>query len=432
MDVTEAENQEFRETVVLSRKLKYYGYKFTQIRHDIFEKGRTMKFDYSARTAKLQKYMRDEDLDAFIISTQDSIYYLSGAAYVPIERPFFIIVRPEGPSSLVVPQLELEHMRLVAGFGEIVSYFEYPSVQGENWFDRLNAMLGESTRVGIEPELTVAKAALLKVGKIVPSDIITRLRMIKTQDEIAAIREAAKVTDDGMRRLHRGLYKGESVIETVMPAKKLQTGVIAAGDFDYLNCSFLTAGWPAPKSAQPHSVPDFHTEMGKGPIVLMSYNRVNGYAAECERTVFLGEPTKEERKIYDTVMGVRALAYDMIRPGVRCSDIDIATQEFFASRGFGDRIIHRTGHGIGLGNHEMPWLSAGSGDVLEENMVISIEPALYFPNIGGFRHSDTVLVTKDGFENLTKYPDDLESLIVRGKRPFLKLKGRIIRRAINY
>ena len=391
-----------------------------------------MKFDYPARIAKLQQYMKDEGLDAFIISTQESIFYLSGAAYVPVERPFFIIVRPDGAPSLVVPQLELEHLRKVGGFGDITSYFEFPSLKGENWYDRLNSMLGDGARVGIEPDLSVAKAALLKVREIVPSDIVTRLRMIKTPDEIDAIKSAAKVTDDGMRRLHHSLYAGESVIETVMPAKKLQTGVIAAGDFDYLNCSFLTAGWPAPKSAQPHSVPDFHTEMGKGPIVLMSYNRVNGYAAECERTVFLGEPSSENLRLYDTVMEARLLAYNMVRPGALCSNIDIATQEFFKSKGFGDRIIHRTGHGIGLGNHEMPWLSAGSEDVLEENMVISIEPALYFPEIGGFRHSDTVLVTKDGFERLTEYPDDLESLVIHSKRLFQKLKGRIIRKAINY
>jgi len=391
-----------------------------------------MKFDYPARIAKLQQYMKDEGLDAFIISTQESIFYLSGAAYVPVERPFFIIVRPDGAPSLVVPQLELEHLRKVGGFGDITSYFEFPSLKGENWYDRLNSMLGDGARVGIEPDLPVAKAALLKVREIVPSDIVTRLRMIKTPDEIDAIKSAAKVTDDGMRRLHHSLYAGESVIETVMPAKKLQTGVIAAGDFDYLNCSFLTAGWPAPKSAQPHSVPDFHTEMGKGPIVLMSYNRVNGYAAECERTVFLGEPSSENLRLYDTVMEARLLAYNMVRPGALCSNIDIATQEFFKSKGFGDRIIHRTGHGIGLGNHEMPWLSAGSEDVLEENMVISIEPALYFPEIGGFRHSDTVLVTKDGFERLTEYPDDLESLVVQSKRLLQRLKGRIIRKAINY
>jgi Xaa-Pro dipeptidase len=87
--------------------------------------------------------------------------------------------------------------------------------------------------------------------------------------------------------------------------------------------------------------------MGSGPIVLMSYNRVNGYAAECERTVFLGEPTAEERRIYDIVMEARALALRMVKPDVQGSDIDVATQEFFQSKGHGNRIIHRTGHGMG-------------------------------------------------------------------------------------
>ncbi len=159
---------------------------------------------------------------------------------------------------------------------------------------------------------------------------------------------------------------------------------------------------------------------------------MNGYAAECERTVFLGDPTAEESCLYDIVMEARVIAYGMVRPCTRCSGIDLATQEYFKSKGYGDHIIHRTGHGIGLGNHEQPWLSAGSPDVLAENMVISIEPALYFPQIGGFRHSDTVLVTNTGYERITKYPDDLESLIVRQKRLFLQIKGKIIRRAIHY
>lgn len=391
-----------------------------------------MKQVNEERIAKLQQCMKDEALDVFIVSTQDSIFYFSGAAYVPVERPFFIVVWPNGAPSLVVPQLELEHMRSVDGFKEIESYFEFPASKGENWYDRINAMLPDNSRVGIESDLSIAKAGLLKAKEIVPTDIIPRLRMIKTPDEIEAIKAAAKITDNGMQRLHRGLYAGENVIETFMPAKKLQTGAISTGTYDYVNCSFLTAGWPAPKSSQPHSVPDFHTKMGKGPIVLMSYNRVNGYAAECERTVFLGEPSAEERTLYNTVMEARSLAYAMVKPGTRCGDIDLAAQDFFKSKGFGNNIIHRTGHGIGLGNHEQPWLSIGSEDVLKENMVISIEPALYFPQIGGFRHSDTVLVTKNGFERLTKYTDDLDALIVRDSRLFSKLKGWFIRKAINY
>ena len=110
----------------------------------------------------------------------------------------------------------------------------------------------------------------------------------------------------------------------------------------------------------------------------------------------------------------------MVKPGTRCEDIDLATQEYFRSQGFGDAIRHRTGHRIGLGNH-----------VLEENMVISIEPAIYFDDIGGFRHSDTVLVTKTGYEIMTHYPVDLDSLTVKTSRIFDQAKGAVIRKAIN-
>jgi Xaa-Pro dipeptidase len=391
-----------------------------------------MGYNYEARLCKLQEYMREASLDVFVISTQDSIYYFSGASYQPVERPFFIVVKQKGPYDLIVPYLEYEHMKKVKNYGSISYYFEYPSVEGQNWYDKLNEMLAHCAHVAVEPDFSVAKLNLLKVKETVVSDAILRMRMVKEPEEIEAIKRAAAWTDLGMKKLHNSIYRGCAVIETVMPAKKLQTGVIKEGEYDYLNCSFLTAGWPAPKSSQPHSVPDFRTAMGDGPIVLMSYNRVNGYAAECERTVFLGDPCQRDRELFETVMEARKIAFGMIRPGASCSDIDAATQDFFKNKGYGGNIIHRTGHGIGLGNHEQPWLSRGSSDVLEENMVISVEPALYFDDIGGFRHSDTVLVTKDGYEILTKYPFDLDSMIVRGKRITKKMKGAIIRKAIKY
>ena len=383
------------------------------------------------RIDRLQKYIGEQGLDAMLVTSQDAIYYLSGASYTPVERPFFIIVRPQGTPSLVVPRLEYEHMSKVDGFGEIQYYFEYPSTDGQNWYDFVANMLGDSSIIGIEPTLPSSYRELIKAKTTVIVDYIDTMRLIKDPSEIEAIRLACKWTDEGMRMLHEGLYRGESVLEGVMPARDIQTGVIKTTDFNYMTSSFLTAAWPAPKSSQPHSLPDFKSRFGDGPIVLMSYNRINGYAAECERTVFLGEPSERDRRLFETVMKAREIAYSMVKPGTRCEDIDIATQEYFKSLGYGDAIHHRTGHGIGLGNHEAPWLSAGGQHVLEENMVISIEPALYFDNIGGFRHSDTVLVTKDGFENLTNYPRNIDSLIVRDKRVLKKIKGSIIRKAVN-
>ena len=390
-----------------------------------------MDYYRQKRVERLQKYIGEQGLDAMLITSKDAVFYLSGASYDPVERPFIIILRPEGVPSLVVPRLEYEHMMKVEGFGEIHWYFEYPSIDGQNWYDYVNKDIGKGAVIGIEPSMPSVYRECLKAKKTVIVDYIDTMRLVKDASEINAIRLACKWTDYGMTMLHEGLYRGESVIEATMHARNIQTGVVKTTDFNYMTSSFLTAAWPAPKSAQPHSLPDLGSRMGDGPIVLMSFNRVNGYASENERTVFLGEPSDRDRRLFDQMMKAREIALSMVKPGTRCADIDLATQDYFKSLGYEDAIRHRTGHGIGLGNHEAPFLSAGGDHVLEENMVISIEPALYFDDIGGFRHSDTVLVTKTGYEIMTHYPVDLDSLTVKEDRRFKKAKGAIIRKFIN-
>ena len=390
-----------------------------------------MDYYRQKRVERLQKYIGEQGLDAMLITSKDAVFYLSGASYDPVERPFIIILRPEGVPSLVVPRLEYEHMMKVEGFGEIHWYFEYPSIDGQNWYDYVNKDIGKGAVIGIEPSMPSVYRECLKAKKTVIVDYIDTMRLVKDASEINAIRLACKWTDYGMKMLHEGLYRGESVIEATMHARNIQTGVVKTTDFNYMTSSFLTAAWPAPKSAQPHSLPELGSRMGDGPIVLMSFNRVNGYASENERTVFLGEPSDRDRRLFDQMMKAREIALSMVKPGTRCADIDLATQDYFKSLGYEDAIRHRTGHGIGLGNHEAPFLSAGGDHVLEENMVISIEPALYFDDIGGFRHSDTVLVTKTGYEIMTHYPVDLDSLTVKEDRRFKKAKGAIIRKFIN-
>lgn len=163
----------------------------------------------------------------------------------------------------------------------------------------------------------------------------------------------------------------------------------------------------------------------------MSFLRVNGYAAECERTAFIGKPSDAEKELFSHMEKAREIAFSMVKPGAPCSEIDQATKEYFASQNLSGNILHRTGHGIGLGNHEAPYLSAGSTDILEKDMVISIEPAVYLPEIGGFRHSDTVLVTEDGYQCLTQFPKTIDALTVKSGSLVKSLKGGIIRRAVG-
>jgi Xaa-Pro dipeptidase len=129
------------------------------------------------------------------------------------------------------------------------------------------------------------------------------------------------------------------------------------------------------------------------------------------------------------MMEARRRAFALVRPGVPCAELDTATRSFLQQEGYGERLLHRTGHGFGLGNHEAPWVAEGSPEVLRENMLISIEPGIYLPGVGGIRHSDTVLVTRDGYEFLTRHPMDLASLTVTSGKRLNRLKGALVRRA---
>ena len=129
----------------------------------------------------------------------------------------------------------------------------------------------------------------------------------------------------------------------------------------------------------------------------------------------------------------RRLVFDMIKPGLPCSDLDVAVNDFLSKKGYVSEAqrLHRTGHGIGLGTHEAPWLAEGSKDRLSENMVISVEPGIYLKGLGGIRHSDTVLVTKSGYELLTSFPTKLDSLVIQGLKPISRLKGSLLRRSLR-
>ena len=193
------------------------------------------------------------------------------------------------------------------------------------------------------------------------------------------------------------------------------------------------ATWAAPRSSQPHSVPDLWDRLGEGPHVALVLTRVNGYAAETERTYFTAVPSPEIKEAFTAMTQARRIALNKVRPGVPCGEVDGAVNDFLEQEGYsGEEVrLHRSGHGLGLGNHEAPWLAEGSSDVLAENMVISIEPGIYLQGIGGLRHSDTVLITQNGWELLTHYPTDIESLTLRSWKPCTRVKGWWIRRALR-
>ena len=128
--------------------------------------------------------------------------------------------------------------------------------------------------------------------------------------------------------------------------------------------------------------------------------------------MIVGKPTEEQVKFFKLMLRAQETALEKIRPGVRCSDVDRAVRKFFKEQGIMQYWRHHTGHGLGLEVHEAPFFDIGDNRVLKPGMVMSVEPGIYVENLGGFRHSDTIVVTEDGYEVLTIYPRELEELII--------------------
>ena len=388
------------------------------------------------RLRALQRRVKERDLDMFIVSSFESIFYLTGAGFEPLERPFFLLVKAERAPVLLVPKLDQEHMTKACGIDNdnIITYREYPAPTASGWPSRLKEILPERGQIGVEPTVRREITDQLQDFSLRTDPLIEQLRLIKSHAEVEMIRRAARYADFGVQRLLSASYFGATVAEGFAETRTVSAKIIReVENWDALTTKVLMATWPAPRSAMPHSVPALDERLKEGPHVALVLTRVNGYAAESERTYFTTPPSREARAAFAAMTEARRLAFDMIKPGLPCNDLDSAVNDFLSEEGYGDedQRLHRTGHGIGLGTHEAPWLAEGSEDRLSENMVISVEPGIYLKGNGGIRHSDTVLVTEDGHELLTSFPMQLDSLVIQGWKPIAQLKGRLLRRSLR-
>jgi len=383
------------------------------------------------RISLLQDTIKSSSLDAYIVTAEEDIWYLTSITYRPEERPFFIIIAPRQKPILVVPKLEEAHVHKAIIDCEIISYWEYPSPSNENWYDVINGILKKYDRVGIENNVKAEVYFKIQAKELVCSDLVAMQRQVKSSHELEMIRKSAKICDESMSKIFNSVYPGASVVEIFAISKSIQNNLIRAGDFDPVTTSLLTVAWPAPLSSMPHSIPGLNDRLGQGPNLAMCYFRINGYASECERTFFLKPPSGDEKEMFQHMMNAREKALSKVKAGVHAADIDAEAREYLIRNGLKDNLLHRTGHGIGLGNHEGPYVAEGSKDILKENMVISIEPGIYIESLGGFRHSDTVLVKKDGYELLSGFPRNIEDMIINKSNRGSQIKGSIIRKSLR-
>ncbi|SFJ31724.1 M24 family metallopeptidase [Thermoflavimicrobium dichotomicum] len=263
------------------------------------------------------------------------------------------------------------------------------------------------SNLAVEAEdLSYAQFNRLKDGckgiQLTPTSFfVDKLRMIKDQEEIAIIRQAASIADQAFARILEEIRPG-------MTEKQVATRLeFLLREFGATSSSFDMIIASGKRSALPHGVAS-DKKLEKGDLVTLDFGALyNGYVSDITRTIMLGKPNDKQKEIYDTVLEAENRGIRAIQPGVSGVEVDAAARNYIISQGYGDYFGHGTGHGIGLEVHEGPYLSTQSEDTLVPGMIVTVEPGIYIPDFGGVRIEDDVLVTESGYEVLTHSKKEL-------------------------
>ena len=385
--------------------------------------------ELQARRETLLQHVRERGLSGYALFGADYIRYFTSFNFLATERPVAVVGNAAGGLAVFVPEFEVERVRAETSFEFVESYPEYP---GREHPMRLLAgvlrELGIRGPVGADEDgypgiLGYAGPALSEttgqpVAPLAP--FIESLLVRKSETEVALIRESARWCEHAHRLLQEYTRPGATEAEASLRAGHEATlALLETLDGSYggqqASSDGVSAGYRGQiglRSSWAHAVAH-NIEFREGDVLVTETSApVWGYNAELERALIIGAPTDEMRRLFDHTVAAQQVAFDALRPGVTCADVDRAVLAYFDTNDLLPHWRQHVGHGIGLRNHEAPFLDVGDHTRVEPGMVFTIEPGLYASELGGFRHSDTVVVTEDGIDVLTSYPRDIESLTI--------------------
>ncbi|GGF20819.1 putative dipeptidase YkvY [Halobacillus andaensis] len=352
-------------------------------------------------------YLRQHSIDAAFINSPENVFYLTGFLTDPHERLLGLLVFPDADPIVVLPGMEAGQIREAGWSFEVIGYADH-----EDPWALVKKSLNEKgippvQKVGIEKQvLTFGRSeSLLQICDqpqvIDVEDQLNEMRVVKDEHEVSIMREAAELADFGVQvgveALEEGIMEMEVLAQIEYELKK--KGVA--------EMSFSTMVLFGEKSGQPHGNPE-DRKLKPGDFVLFDLGVVwKGYTSDITRTFAFQSISEEQRQMYEKVREALESSLALSKPGTRIGDLDQAARDVIDKAGYGKLFPHRIGHGLGINVHEFPSMSHLNNGVLKEGMTYTIEPGIYDPSIGGVRLEEDVLITKDGYETLTKTPTEL-------------------------
>jgi Xaa-Pro aminopeptidase len=357
--------------------------------------------DVAGRAGRLRRLFADAGIDALLVTSLPNVRYLTGftgsSAMVLVTGDALAFTTDGRYRTQAGEQLALSQVDAHIEIGATVSAQR----------DALGAMLPPASRLGLEAHVvTWAQQRDLERAlaghELVPTDgLVERLRRVKEPGEVARIRAACAIADDALGALLPTLADGPTERDFALDLEvEMRRRGASGNSFDPIIAS-------GPNGAKPHARPSGR-RVERGELVVIDFGCiVDGYCSDMTRTVSVGDPGPEARRVWDVVRESQWAGREAVRAGAECADVDRACRAVIVAAGWGDAFVHGTGHGVGLEIHEAPRVAASARDTLERGSVVTVEPGVYLPGVGGVRIEDTVVVTPDGADPLTEFPKDL-------------------------
>lgn len=353
-------------------------------------------------TGKLNRIlgaMEEKSVPQMIIADPLTIFWLTGKMIVPGERLLALYLNVNGNHKLVINELFPQEKDLG------VDLVWYNDIQ--DGVEILSQYVEKDKTIGIDkiwPAKFLLRLQELEAGSryVNGSMIVDYIRMIKDEKEQELMRESSRLNDAAVEKLIPWVGKGLTERELSAKIREIYKELGCEG------VSFEPITAYAKGAADPHHVTD-DSRGKRGDCVILDIGAFkNNYASDLTRTVFLGEVSDRAKEIYDIVAEANRRGIEAARPGNRMCDVDAACRDYITEKGFGPYFTHRTGHSIGLEDHEFGDVSSVNEDIIKPGQCFSVEPGIYLPDEGiGVRIEDIVLITEDGCEVLNHFTKDL-------------------------
>ncbi|WP_043487103.1 MULTISPECIES: aminopeptidase P family protein [Streptomyces] len=359
--------------------------------------------DYTARMSRAARTAADAGLAGLVVTPGPDMVHLCG--YRPpaeTERLTALMLVPGQTPRLLVPLLERPDALAATGVGatEVTGWTD-----GGDPYRTAADMLPPRGRYGISDETWAVH--LLGLQRLLPDtsysaigEALPMLRAVKDTHEVQRLASAGAAADAAYEEIVQVRFAGrrERDIAADLRALLLRYG--------HSQVDFTVVG-SGPNGANPHHEAGERV-IEEGDMVVLDFGGLkDGYGSDTTRTVHVGEPTKEERKVHDIVREAQQAAFEAVRPGAACQDIDRVARQVITEAGYGEYFIHRTGHGIGVTTHEPPYMAEGEQLPLVPGMCFSIEPGIYLPGRFGVRIEDIVTCTETGGRRLNNTAREL-------------------------